>query len=157
MMFAPLEGWRHILLGERRRGATSRTTAKGRGTVFRRNEPRRTGGGERRRRPVEGDARGSGATRSACRDEVSLPGEWSARLFVGLCRRYGVRPGAPLPLFPPTPYDDRGESAAALLRCGGWRQFSDLHTDLWIYFVQTTEPLIKEAIHTDTRRPTRTC
>jgi hypothetical protein len=26
-----------------------------------------------------------------------------------------------------------------------------VHTDLWIYFEQTTERLIKEAIHADTR------
>jgi hypothetical protein len=32
-----------------------------------------------------------------------------------------------------------------------WRQFSDLHTDLWIYFEQTTERLIKESICSDTR------
>ena len=31
-----------------------------------------------------------------------------------------------------------------------WRQFSDVHTDLWTYFEQTTERLIREAIHTDT-------
>jgi hypothetical protein len=30
-----------------------------------------------------------------------------------------------------------------------WRQFSDVHTDLWTYFEQTTERLIREAIHTD--------
>jgi len=28
-----------------------------------------------------------------------------------------------------------------------WRQFSELHTDLWLYFEQTTERLIREAIH----------
>jgi hypothetical protein len=32
-----------------------------------------------------------------------------------------------------------------------WRQFSDLHTDLWIYFEQKTERLIKESICADTR------
>ena len=31
-----------------------------------------------------------------------------------------------------------------------WRQFRDLHTDLWTYLEQTTERLIREAIHTDT-------
>lgn len=31
-----------------------------------------------------------------------------------------------------------------------WRQFSDLRTDLWLYFEQTTERLIREAIHADT-------
>jgi hypothetical protein len=31
-----------------------------------------------------------------------------------------------------------------------WRQFSDVHTDLWTHFEKTTERLIREAIHTDT-------
>jgi hypothetical protein len=31
-----------------------------------------------------------------------------------------------------------------------WRQFSDVHTDLWTHFERTTERLIREAIHTDT-------
>ena len=30
-----------------------------------------------------------------------------------------------------------------------WRQFSDLHTDLWLYFEKTTEQLIREAINAD--------
>lgn len=30
------------------------------------------------------------------------------------------------------------------------RQFSDLHTGLWLHFEQTTERLIREAIHADT-------
>jgi hypothetical protein len=36
-----------------------------------------------------------------------------------------------------------------------WRQFSELHTDLWPYFEQTTERLIREAIHADTAALTR--
>ena len=31
-----------------------------------------------------------------------------------------------------------------------WRQFSDVHTDLWTHFEKTTARLIREAIHTDT-------
>jgi hypothetical protein len=31
-----------------------------------------------------------------------------------------------------------------------WRQFSELHTDLWLCFEQTTERLIWESIHADT-------
>ena len=34
--------------------------------------------------------------------------------------------------------------------CFVWRQFSELHTDLWLYFEQTTERLIRESIHADT-------
>ena len=29
-------------------------------------------------------------------------------------------------------------------------QFSEVHTELWLYFEQTTERLIREAIHADT-------
>jgi hypothetical protein len=31
-----------------------------------------------------------------------------------------------------------------------WRQFSDVHTDLWLYFEETTERVIRDAIHADT-------
>jgi hypothetical protein len=31
-----------------------------------------------------------------------------------------------------------------------WRQFSELHSDLWSHFEATTERLIREAVHTDT-------
>jgi hypothetical protein len=30
-----------------------------------------------------------------------------------------------------------------------WRQFCDVHTDLWTHFEKTTERLIRETIHTD--------
>jgi hypothetical protein len=80
--------------------------------------------------------------------KFSLPDEWSVRLFVALCRRYGVRPFR----YP------RQRRTTIMVRAPKrffetvvWRQFSDVHTDLWIYFEQTTERLIKEAIHADTR------
>jgi hypothetical protein len=31
-----------------------------------------------------------------------------------------------------------------------WRQFSELHTDLWLSFEQTTKRLIREAIDAET-------
>ncbi len=80
--------------------------------------------------------------------KFSLPDEWSMRLFVALCRRYGVRPFR----YP------RQRRTTIVVRAPKrffdtvvWRQFSDVHTDLWICFEQTTERLIKEAIHADTR------
>ncbi len=64
-----------------------------------------------------------------------------------VCRRYGVRPFR----YP------RQRSTTIMVRAPrrffdtvGWRQFSELHTDLWLYFEQTTERLIREAIHADT-------
>jgi hypothetical protein len=68
-------------------------------------------------------------------------------LLIALCRRYGVRPFR----YP------RQRSTTIMVRSPRhffdtviWRQFSDLHTDLWLYFEQTTEQLIREAIHADT-------
>jgi hypothetical protein len=79
--------------------------------------------------------------------KFSLPDEWSVRLFIALCRRYGVRPFR----YP------RQRSTTIMVRAPRrffdtvvWRQFSELHTDLWLYFEQTTERLIREAIHADT-------
>jgi len=76
--------------------------------------------------------------------KFSLPDEWSVRLFIALCRRYGVRPFR----YP------RQRSTTIMVRAPRrffdtvvWRQFSELHTDLWLYFEQTTERLIREAIH----------
>jgi hypothetical protein len=79
--------------------------------------------------------------------KFSLPDEWSVRLFIALCRRYGVRPFR----YP------RQRTTTIMVRAPRrffdtvvWRQFSELHTDLWLYFEQTTERLIREAIHADT-------
>ena len=70
-----------------------------------------------------------------------------------------MRPSAPATPAHPTGY----AAARSAIEAGGcaavtcdvfdtvvWRQFSDLHTDLWLYFEQTTERLIREAIHADT-------
>jgi hypothetical protein len=79
--------------------------------------------------------------------KFSLPDQWSVRLFIALCRRYGVRPFR----YP------RQRSTTIMVKAPRhffdtviWRQFSDLHADLWLYFEQTTERLIREAIHADT-------
>src|ERR1700720_4571293 len=79
--------------------------------------------------------------------KFSLPDEWSVRLFIALCRRYGVRPFR----YP------RQRSTTIMVRAPRrffdtvvWRQFSELHTDLWLYFEQTPERLIRVAIHADT-------
>jgi hypothetical protein len=79
--------------------------------------------------------------------KFSLPDQWSVRLFIALCRRSGVRPFR----YP------RQRSTTIMVRAPRhffdavvWRQFSELHTDLWLYFEQTTERLIRESIHADT-------
>jgi hypothetical protein len=79
--------------------------------------------------------------------KFTMPDQWSVRLFIALCRRYGFRPYRYA----------RQRSTTIMVRAPRhlfdavvWRQFSDLHTDLWLYFEQTTEKLIREAIHADT-------
>lgn len=78
--------------------------------------------------------------------KFTVPDQWSARLFIALCRRYGFNPyryarqryttvmvKAPKRLF-----DD--------VVC---RQYNEVHADLWAYLEQTTERLIRETIHAD--------
>jgi hypothetical protein len=79
--------------------------------------------------------------------KFTMPDQWSARLFIALCRRYGFRPFR----------YERQRSTTIMVKAPRrlfdavvWRQFSDVRTDLWTYFEQTTERLIREAIHTDT-------
>jgi hypothetical protein len=79
--------------------------------------------------------------------QFSMPDPWSIGLFVALCRRYGLRPYR----YP------RQRRTTILVRAPRrffdqvvWKQFSDLHTDLQLYFEQTTEKLIREAIFADT-------
>ena len=79
--------------------------------------------------------------------KLTMPDQWSARLFIALCRRYGFRPFRYA----------RQRSTTIMVKAPRrlfdavvWRQFSDVHTDLWTHFEKTTERLIREAIHTDT-------
>jgi hypothetical protein len=79
--------------------------------------------------------------------KFTMPDQWSVRLFIALCRRYGFRPFRYA----------RQRNTTIMVRAPRrvfdavvWRQFSDLHTDLWRYFEQTTERLIREGIHADT-------
>ncbi len=75
--------------------------------------------------------------------KFSMDDRWSAQLFIALCRRYG---------FKPFRYA-RQRSTTIMVKAPRrlfdavvWRQFSDVHADLWLYFEQTTERLIREVI-----------
>jgi len=75
-----------------------------------------------------------------------MPDHWSARLFIALCHRYGFKPfqyarqrSTTIMVKAPRRFFD------AVVR----RQFSDVHADPWLYFEETTERLIREAIHAD--------
>ena len=79
--------------------------------------------------------------------QFSMPDPWAVRLFVALCRRYGIRPYR----YP------RQRRTTIMVRAPRqffetvvWRQFSDMHTDLWLHFEETTDRLIREAVHSDT-------
>ncbi|MFI5013550.1 MAG: hypothetical protein ACHQAY_14500 [Hyphomicrobiales bacterium] len=78
--------------------------------------------------------------------KFTMPDPWSVRLFMALCRRYGLRPYR----YP------RQRNTTIMIRAPRrffdavvWRQFSEVHTDLWMYFEETTARLIREAIHAD--------
>ena len=77
----------------------------------------------------------------------SMPDPWAVRLFVALCRRYGIRPYR----YP------RQRRTTVVVRAPRaffnqvvWRQFSDMHSDLWRHFEETTDRLIRRAVHSDT-------
>ncbi len=76
----------------------------------------------------------------------TMPDQWSVRLFVALCRRYGFRPFR----YP------RQRSTTIMVRAPQrlfeavvWREFNELHADLSTFLEQTTERLIRETIHDD--------
>ncbi len=76
--------------------------------------------------------------------KFTVPDTWSARLFIALCRRYG---------FDPFRYA-RQRSTTIMVRAPRrlfeevvWRQFNELHADLWAYLEETTERVIRETIH----------
>ena len=79
--------------------------------------------------------------------KFSFPDLWSVRLFIALCRRYGLRPYR----YP------RQRNTTVMVKAPRrffdavvWRQFNEVHADLWHYFEQTTERLIRETISADT-------
>ena len=79
--------------------------------------------------------------------KFSLPDRWSVRLFIALCRRHGFKPYR----YP------RQRNTTVMVKAPRlffdavvWRQFNEVHADLWQYLEQTTERLIRETISADT-------
>lgn len=79
--------------------------------------------------------------------KFSMPDAWSVKLFVALCRRYGLQPYRYA----------RQRRTTVMVRAPRaffdaviWQQFSVLHVDLLVFFEETTERLIREAVHGDT-------
>ncbi len=88
----------------------------------------------------------------AARDEppiemkFTLPDSWSVRLFIALCRRYGLKPFRYA----------RQRSTTVMVKAPRrlledviWREFGELHTDLTAYLDETTERLIRATVHAD--------
>jgi hypothetical protein len=75
-----------------------------------------------------------------------MPDQWSVRLFIALCRRYG---------FNPFRYARQRRTTVMvkaprqLFNEVVWRQFCELHDDLCAYLDETTERVIRETIHAD--------
>lgn len=79
--------------------------------------------------------------------KLSFPDHWSVRLFIALCRRYGLKPYR----YP------RQRNTTVMVKAPRrffdavvWRQFNEVHADLWLYLEQTTDRLIRETISADT-------
>jgi hypothetical protein len=112
------------------------------------------GSGTRRRHAAaEAVARLKAKLEEACRIDrpvemkFSLPDRWSVRLFIALCRRHGFKPYR----YP------RQRNTTVMVKAPRrffdavvWRQFNEVHADLWQYLEQTTERLIRETISADT-------
>ena len=80
--------------------------------------------------------------------KLTLPDGWSVRLFIALCRRYGLKPYR----YP------RQRRTTVMVRAPKsffdaviWRQFSEVHADLQAYLEETTAKVIRDSIHADMR------
>jgi hypothetical protein len=78
--------------------------------------------------------------------KFSLPDQWSVRLFVALCRRYGLKPFRyPRQRFTTVMVKGPRNFLETVL----WPQFHALHTDLRQYLEATTERVIRDTVHGD--------
>ncbi len=114
--------------------------------LFWRDHGRRTRRGGGGAGAAEGEARRGRPERSADQNEVHGAGPMVVRLFIALCRRYGLKPYR-------YPRQRRTtimvKAPRHFLETVLWRQFCELHDDLSLYLEQTTERVIRE------RRPRR--
>jgi hypothetical protein len=77
----------------------------------------------------------------------TMPDHWSSRLFIALCRRHGFKPYR----YPRQRYTTVMVTAPEkAFNDIVWREFKELHAELARYFEETTETLIRNAVHADT-------
>lgn len=84
-------------------------------------------------------------TEQATELQFSLPDVWSVRLFIAVCRKHGVRPYR---------YPRQRRTTVMVRAAQGvidrvWAEFSALHTELAVYFEETVDHLIMQAMHSD--------
>ena len=88
-----------------------------------------------------------GRSEASVEIQFSLPDPWSRRLFLALCRRYGLSPYRYL----------RQRRSTVVLRVPKrfvddvlWPEFKELDTDLRSYLEEVTQRLIREEVFSDT-------
>jgi hypothetical protein len=79
--------------------------------------------------------------------QFSIPDPWSRRLFIALCRRYGLKPYRHY----------RQRRTTLMVRAPRrfieqvlWREFCDLDVELKAYLEEVTLQLIREEVYSDT-------
>jgi hypothetical protein len=78
--------------------------------------------------------------------KFSLPDQWSVRLFIALCRRYGLKPFRyPRQRFTTVMVKGPRNFLETVL----WPQFNAVHADLRQYLEATTERVIRDTVHGD--------
>ncbi len=92
------------------------------------------------------DRLGKGNAAPAIEMKFSFPDTWAVHLFVAICRKHGVKPYR----YP------RQRRTTVMVRAPRqrfdteiWREFSDLHSELHIYFGETVDHLIRSAMKSD--------
>ena len=140
--------------GERHgnRGPASRALEESRGAVLRRGHlgerEAACAAAERLKAKLEEAIRCGSAGRAQVHHAGSMVGQVVHRALPPLWVQT-------VPLCAPAPHDGDGQRAAQLFNEVVWRQFCELHDDLWAYLDQTTERVIarRSTATQPTRRP----
>ena len=90
----------------------------------------------------------AGAKEAAIEYRFAIHDPWSRKLFIALCRRYGLKPYR----------EARMKRQSLMVRAPRsfvdtifWPQFQELNAALSSYLLDITERLIREEVHADTR------
>lgn len=89
----------------------------------------------------------SAATEAAAEIRFSVPDIWSQRLFIALCRRYGLKPFRYRRMHRQTLIVRAPKSFVNQVL---WPEFEQLSGELTLYLADITDKLIREEVHGDT-------